>query len=88
MSLNQISSILRKRLPKIEQLQLYKNLKIYEDSFVLQSLKFKIKDSTIQTTLLSGNDIIPWFELDTVDETSIYPYNLIRLSRISDIILL
>ncbi len=62
--------------------------KIYEDSFVLQSLKFKIKASTIQTTLLSGNVIIPWFELDTVDETSIDPYNLIRLSRISDIILL
>lgn len=38
-------------------------------------------DGTIQTTLLSGNDIGPWFELDTIDEISLTPYNLIRLKQ-------
>ena len=47
-----------------------------------------MEDGSIQTTLLPGNDIGPWFELDTIDEISLTPYNLIRLSRISDISLL
>ena len=88
-SLNQIGSIsLRRSLTKIEQLKLYKDIKPYDDIFVVQSLKFIIKDCTIQTTLLSGNDIVPWFELDTIDEISLSSYNLIRLSGISDISLL
>ncbi|MBT3483241.1 MAG: hypothetical protein HN457_17605 [Opitutales bacterium] len=89
MSLNQIGSIsLRRSLTKIEQLKLHKDIKTYDDIFVVQSLKFIMKDGTIQTTLLSGNDIGPWFELDTIDEISLTPYNLIRLSRISNISLL
>ena len=89
MSLNQIGSIsLSRSLPKNEQLKLYKYLKPYGDIFVVQSLKFIIEDGMLQTTLLSGNDIISWFELDTVDEISLNLYNLIRLSRISDISLL
>jgi hypothetical protein len=89
MSLNQIGSIsLRRSLTKIEQLKQHKDIKTYDDIFVVQSLKFIMENGTIQTTLLSGNDIISWFELDTVDEISLNPYNLIRLSRISDISLL
>ena len=89
MSLNQIGSIsLRRSLTKIEQLKLHKDIKTYDDIFVVQSLKFIMENGTIQTTLLSGNDIGPWFELDTVDGISLNPYTLIRLSRISDISLL
>jgi hypothetical protein len=89
MSLNQIGSIsLRRSLTKIEQLKLHKDIKTYDDIFVVQSLKFIMEDGSIQTTLLPGNDIGPWFELDTIDEISLTPYNLIRLSRISDISLL
>ena len=89
MSLNQIGSIsLRRSLTKIEQLKQHKDIKTYDDIFVVQSLKFIMENGKIQTTLLSGNDIISWFELDTVDEISLNPYNLIRLSRISDISLL
>jgi hypothetical protein len=89
MSLHQIGSIgLRRSLTKIEQLKLHRDIKTYDDIFVVQSLKFGMKDGAIQSMLLSGNDIGPWFELETVDEISFSPYNLIRLSRISDIRLL
>jgi hypothetical protein len=89
MSFNQIGSIsLRRSLTKIEHLKLYKDIKPYDDIFVVQRLKFIIKDGTIRTTLLSRNDIIPWSELDTTDEISLNSYNLIRLSGISDISLL
>ena len=48
MSLNQIGSIsLRRNLTKIEKLKLHKDIKTYDDIFVVQSLKFIIKDGTI-----------------------------------------
>ncbi|MFL3656971.1 MAG: hypothetical protein ACJ07L_02800 [Opitutales bacterium] len=86
MSLHRIGSIgLRRAITKIDQLKLHKDLKTYDDMFVIQYLKFEMTDGVIQPILLSGNDIGPWFGLKTIDEISFTPYTLLRLSRISNI---
>ena len=61
---------------------LHMRLKTFDDIFVIQFFSVELKDNKIEETLLPGNDLGPWFELETIDEFSYLPFNFTRLSRI------
>lgn len=68
-----------------ESLKLHHELKTYDNIFVVQQLHSTLADGHITEQLNSGNDLGPAFELETLAETSIYQYNLTRISRLTKV---
>jgi len=57
----------------------------YDGIFAIQTYKVAMTNGRIEETLLPGNDLGPWFELETVLEFSSTPFNLTRISRVTNV---
>lgn len=85
-STRQIPAIsLKRALLNWEAVKLHQELKTYRNIFVVQQLHTTFKDGNISQKLNSGNDLGPAFQLETLNEVSLYPYNLTRISRVTRI---
>ena len=86
MELRDIGNMKYKRaISKIGSLAMHKEIKTFDEIFVLQSYGIKLENGSFEQFLLPGNDLGPWFELETVNEISLVPFNVIRLSRVTKI---
>ncbi len=84
--LRDIANISVKRaVQKAANLEMHLNLKTFDEIFVVQFFGVRIGDDETERFLLSGNDVGPWFELETIDEISMLPMNFTRLSRVASI---
>ena len=64
---------------------MHKSMNTFDDIFVIQALGQTFDNDTPETFFLPGNDLGPWFELETIDEVSFLPMNITRLSRVTKI---
>ena len=76
---------IKRAISNLGSLAMHQTLNTFDDIFVIQSLGLAFDDGASKTFLLPGNDLGPWFELETIDEVSMLPMNLTRLSRIKNI---
>ncbi len=76
---------IKRAISNLGSLAMHQTLNTFDDIFVIQSLGLAFNDGASKTFLLPGNDLGPWFELETIDEVSMLPMNLTRLSRIKNI---
>lgn len=72
----------KRAILKPSSVALHKRLRTFDDIFVIQYFAVDLRGNRIEETLLPGNDIGPWFELETIEEFSYLPFNFTRLSRI------
>ncbi|MDQ8203457.1 glycosyltransferase family 39 protein [Pelagicoccus sp. SDUM812003] len=73
---------IRRAVLGIEPLSLHLRLSTYDDIFVIQHLHHEFANGEIVPTINAGNDLGPAFKLEPIAETSTYPFNLTRLSRL------
>lgn len=79
----QIPSFNIKRLNHTsESIDLHLHLKTYEALFVVQHGQYINYRSEKDQQINDGHEIAPMYELELVAETSLYPYNFTRISRI------
>lgn len=76
---------IKRAISSLGSLAMHQSLGTFDDIFVIQTLGQTFKDGEHETFLLPGNDLGPWFELETIDEISTLPMNITRLSRVTDI---
>ncbi len=76
---------IKRAISKAGSLEMHRALKTFDDIFVIQFFGQTFNEGQTETFLLPGNDLGPWFELETIDEVSMLPMNLTRLSRVTGI---
>lgn len=75
----------KRAIAKAGSLELHRELKTFDEIFVIQFFGERMVDGGVEQFVLSGHDLGPWYELETVDEVSMLPMNLTRLSRVTGI---
>jgi len=75
----------KRALTNPSAIAMHKSMNTYDDIFVIQALGQSFDDGEPETFYLPGNDLGPWFELETIDEVSMLPMNITRLSRVTNI---
>ncbi len=75
----------KRALTNPSAIAMHKSMNTYDDIFVIQALGQSFDDGVPETFYLPGNDLGPWFELETIDEVSMLPMNITRLSRVTNI---
>lgn len=76
---------IKRAISNLGSLEMHMDLKTFDEIYVVQFFGQTYSDNTSKEYPLSGNDLGPWFELETVDEVSMLPMNFTRLSRVKSI---
>lgn len=76
---------IKRAISKAGSLEMHKELKTFDDIFVIQFYGQTFSENQAKNHLLPGNDLGPWFELETIDEVSMLPMNRTRLSKVTSI---
>lgn len=73
---------IKRAISNLGSLAMHQTLDTFDEIFVVQTLGLNFNEGVRETFLLPGNDLGPWFELETIDEVSMLPMNMTRLSRV------
>jgi len=84
--LHEIGNInIKRAISNLGSLEMHMDLKTFDEIYVVQFFGQTYSDNKTKEYPLSGNDLGPWFELETVDEVSMLPMNFTRLSRVKSV---
>ncbi|MDQ8197112.1 glycosyltransferase family 39 protein [Pelagicoccus enzymogenes] len=70
---------------RLATLKVHMDLKTYNEIYFVQNLSFKTEDDIVKLKPLPNNTLGPAVSLEQVQEVSLIPFNLTRISRITDI---
>ncbi|MEM9160568.1 MAG: hypothetical protein AAGB46_16090 [Verrucomicrobiota bacterium] len=75
----------QRTLGRAEGLLTYLDMDVWDKVYVIQNGHLGLEDGKVVSLMNRGYDLGPAFELETIDQISLFPYNFIRISELKSI---
>ena len=73
---------LRRAMVNAKKVDLHQRFKSFNDIYIIQNGYYEVDDTLLVEKFLPGNDLGPAYELETISQTAIHPFNWARISKL------